>query len=166
MGRWNPDDANGPHGGSTLFVRPYGYVEPRPIIRQLGERNLFLGNKFAAIPAHHDERFDAVISLTDDRYPLTTHFQPLIDGPGNEWLAFADAVHTARALYRSDGRVLVHCHAGISRSSAVLATTLAAEEGRSFHDAIAIVQRARPHAVLHPALHELGVIYLAAMPFD
>jgi atypical dual specificity phosphatase len=57
--------------------------------------------------------------------------------------------------------VLVHCNAGVSRSSAVLASTLAAAEGRRFRDALCEVQAARPMAMPHPELHRQAVVYLA-----
>ena len=146
----------------NVVVRPIGYVEPFPVVRQIGDRDLSLGNKFAAIPDHHDRSFDFVLSATPDPYPLTTHHHPLIDGPGNEWQAFEGAVDDARRLYERDGSLLVHRKAGISRSSTIIATTLAAEDGLGFHDALAIVQEVRPIATPHPALHELAVVYLAA----
>lgn len=147
---------------SGLLVRPKGYVEDKPIIRRIGERDLHLGNAHAASRRPHESKFDFVLSATAETYPLTTHHHPLTDGRGNEWPAFEAAVDTARALYRREGSVLVHCKAGISRSTTLVAVTLATEEQRSFRDALAIVQEARPFAIPNPALHELAVIYLAA----
>ena len=144
------------------IVRPFDYVSDEPIVRRIGDRELFLGNWFAAAPAGHDHTFEHVLSVTSEKRPLTTHHHPLDDGPGNDWSAFAAAVDTARALHRRDGSVLIHCKAGISRSSVLVATTLAAEEGRRLDEAFAIVHDARPHAVVHPALHESAVVYLAA----
>lgn len=144
------------------IVRPLNYVEDEPVIRRIGDRDLYLGNVFAADPGVHDRRFDHVLSLTTDDYPLTTHHEPLHDGPSNDWPAFERAVDTARTLYRQDGSLLVHCMAGISRSSGLIALTLAAEEDRPFRAALDIVHDARPSAMPHPALHELAVIYLAA----
>ncbi|WP_231182965.1 dual specificity protein phosphatase [Haladaptatus sp. DYF46] len=145
-----------------VFVRPVGYVADEPVIRRLGTQDLFIGNEAAAHRDRHDHAFEYVLSLSTESHPLTTHHHPLIDGAGNEWRAFETAVDTARRLFHEEGSVLVHCTAGISRSSTVLAATLAAEEDRTFHDALAIVQEARPHAVPNPALHELAVTYLAA----
>ena len=153
------DDGDG--DTSKLLVRPFGYVEDHPVVRRIGDRDLSLGNWLAADSARHDRTFEYVLSLTEDEQPLTTHHRPLVDGPGNDWTAFAAAVDTARTLSRRDGSVLIHCTAGISRSGTLVATTLAAEEGREFGDALAIVQEARPHAIPHPALHELAVVYLA-----
>ncbi|WP_049970394.1 protein-tyrosine phosphatase family protein [Haladaptatus cibarius] len=147
---------------SGIFVRPFGYVEPEPVIRRIGERNLYLGNKFAAHSKYHNQRFEYVVSATSGKYPLTTHHHPLIDGSGNEWSAFESAVDTVRTLYRKNGSLLVHCKAGISRSSTLIATALAIEENRALHDALATVQHARPHAIPNPPLHKLAVVYLAA----
>ncbi|UVE50952.1 dual specificity protein phosphatase family protein [Haloferax larsenii] len=158
---------NPPGGGdadSTLHVRPFGYVEPHPVVCRIGDEDLFLGNKHAADPEAHDHAFDFVVSATEDAYPATTHHRPLVDGPGNDWQDFESAVETVRRLRGEAGSVLVHCTAGISRSSMLLATALAAESDTRFSDALARVQEARPHAIPHPALHELAVTYLAATP--
>lgn len=144
------------------LVRPKGYVEDEAIVRRIGDRNLHLGNALAANPEYHDRTFECVLSATDEEQPLTTHHRPLTDGPGNEWGAFEGAVDTARRLSRRDGPVLIHCKAGISRSTTLIATALAAEEDRRFRDALGIVQDARPLAMPNPALHALAVIYLAA----
>lgn len=142
--------------------RPIAYVEPEPIIRRIGDRELFIGNIHAADDSVHDQRFDHVVSATTEPCPLTTHHHPLTDGPGNDWVAFEDAVDTTRECYNSEGSLLVHCKAGISRSTTLLATTLASEEGLEFGHALEIVQDARRFATPHPALHELAIQYLAA----
>ncbi|WP_232701734.1 protein-tyrosine phosphatase family protein [Halobacterium wangiae] len=147
---------------SNLFVRPFGYTAKRPVLRRIGDRDLFLGNALAADPACHDRSFDVVLSATGDEHPLTTHHCPLADGPGNDWAAFEAAADAACDLHGRDGSTLIHCEAGISRSSTLAATAIAAEEDRTFVDALHSVQDARPHAVPHPALHELAVVYLAA----
>ncbi|ERG88490.1 MAG: putative protein-tyrosine phosphatase [halophilic archaeon J07HX5] len=147
---------------SNPAVRPVGYVEDDPVIRRIGERNLYLGNKHAAAPEQHDQSFRYVVSVSTEDYPLTTHHHPLDDGPGNDWATFASAVDTARKLLQQDDSVLVHCAAGISRSSTVIATVLAAEEPQSLRESLSTVLQARPSATLHPALHELAVVYLAA----
>ena len=157
-----PRPVRGENGPSEPLVRPFGYVADEPVIRRLGDRELYLGNWRAADGARHDREFRYVLSVTENEYPLTTHHRPLDDGPDNDWLAFEGAVDTARRLSRRDGSVLIHCTAGISRSSTLVATTLAAQEQRRFDDALDIVREARPHALPHPALHEWAVVYLAA----
>lgn len=147
---------------SEPLVRPFGYVADEPVIRRIGDRELYLGNGLAADGDFHDHRFRYVLSATMDERPLTTHHHPLNDGPGNDWPTFEAAVDTARMLFRRNGPLLIHCNAGISRSSTLIATTLAAEEQRGFDDALDIVRDARPHALPHPALHESAIVYLAA----
>ncbi|MFC6964962.1 dual specificity protein phosphatase family protein [Halocatena marina] len=147
--------------GGDWIVRPLHHIEDEPIIRPIGERDLYLGNWRAADSAYHDRTFDHVLSATSSTPPMTTHHCPLTDGPDNEWRAFERAVDTARQLYRRDGSLLIHCTAGISRSSTLIATTIAAEEDRQLHDALSIVKQVRPMANPNPALHEWAVIYLA-----
>lgn len=146
------------------IVRPLGHVASDPVVRRIGRRELYLGNVYAADPDRHDTEFTHVLSATSDRQPATTHHCPLVDGPDAEWRRFAAAADTTRDLLRRDGSVLVHCRSGVSRSSALVATALAAEAEQSFRDALTLVQRYRPVAMPHPALHELAVVYLAANP--
>ncbi|WP_248516539.1 protein-tyrosine phosphatase family protein [Salinarchaeum laminariae] len=150
------------------IARLYGCHPERPIVRQIGDRPLFLGNRFAADPDGCDRRFDVVLTVAEEREPGTTHFQPLVDGYEAEWDRFRDAADAARRLYRECDAadadcdsLLVHCKAGISRSNTVIATTIACEEDRSLLDAFDLVRAARPHAVAHPRLHELAVVYVA-----
>ncbi|NGM69740.1 dual specificity protein phosphatase family protein [Natronolimnobius sp. AArcel1] len=137
-------------------------MDDEPVIRWIDDRDLFLGNVLAADPTRHDRQFTFVVSLSSEAAPRTTHHRPLTDGRGNDWTAFGEAVDTARNCYRRDGATLIHCKAGISRSSTVIATTLAAEDGLPFRVALERVQDARPLAIPHPALHELAVVYLAS----
>lgn len=149
-------------GVSIINIRPKGYVEDSAVMRRIGKRDLYLGNKHAADPGQHDQSFRFVLSVSTENAPLTTHHRPLDDGPGNDWVTFERAIDTARTLYQQDGSLLIHCKAGISRSSTVIATMIAAEESRQFSDALSIVQQARPSALPHPALHELAVIYMVS----
>jgi hypothetical protein len=151
-----------PDGDQIRFLRPLGYVADHPVVRPLGVLGLHLGNRHATMPNRHEYSFDAVLTVSRERLPTTTHLCPLVDGEGNDWVAFETAVDTARDLARREGAVLVHCNAGVSRSTAVLATVVAVETGRSLGAAIRLVESARPSALPHPALLELGVYYLAA----
>ena len=152
----------GTDSGGDLVLRPLHHVEENAVIRRIGDRELYLGNWRAADPEYHDQTFDYVLSPTSSESPLTTHHRPLNDNSDNDWAAFERAIDTARMLYQQEGSLLIHCTAGISRSSTIIAATLAAEEDRRFLDALRIVQRSRPHASPNPALHEWAVIYLAA----
>ncbi|MFB6140317.1 MAG: phosphatase [Halosimplex sp.] len=169
-GRANTDRSpTGPdwwrHGDAV--VRPFGYGHDEPIVRRVGDRDLFLGNAAAAEAATaadadgNDRSFDVVLSLTADPVPATTHHRPLVDGPENDWPAFeAAADATCRLAAGGAGSLLVHCSHGISRSAAVAAVALAVTEDRPLRPALADVQSARPPAQPHPALHEQAVCYL------
>ncbi|WP_255149741.1 dual specificity protein phosphatase family protein [Halorarius halobius] len=147
-------------GSDAPEYRPFGYVEDHPVVRRVSD-GLFLGNVHAASPDEHDRSFEYVLSATADPQPLTTHHRPLVDGDDVTWSRFEAAAETARDLY-GDGSLLVHCEAGVSRSSTLVATALAAEDGIPLRGGIEAVQAARPMAQPHPALHEMAVVYLAA----
>lgn len=139
---------------SGITVRPIGHVEDEPEIRRIGTRDLFHGNKHAADSGQHGQSFQHVVSVSSESHP-TTHHHPLDDGPGNDWTVFEQAVNTARTLSQRDGSALIHCTAGISRSSAIIATVLAAEESRRFNHALSIVWHAWSDATPYPAIREL-----------
>jgi atypical dual specificity phosphatase len=44
-------------------------VEPWPVVRRVGDRDLFVGNERAADPAAHDRSFAAVLSVSSDAPP-------------------------------------------------------------------------------------------------
>jgi hypothetical protein len=148
--------------GTTVWARPTRYVDEDPVIRRIGDRDIYLGNVHAADGDRHDRSFDRVVSVNSEPGSLTTHHRPLSDDDENEWAAFAAAVDAARRAYRAKGAALVNCTAGVSRSSAVLATAVAAEEARTFLDALDEILETRPTATPHPGLQFQGVVYLAA----
>jgi atypical dual specificity phosphatase len=137
-------------------------VEPWPVVRRVGDRDLFVGNERAADPAAHDRSFATVLSLSSDAHPGTTHHHPLTDGDDAAWSGFEAAVDAARALVARDGPTLIHCTAGVSRSPIVTATALSVRSGRPLRKSLEEVRRARPVATPHPRLRELAAVYLAA----
>jgi len=160
-GQIPPDDPGTPVDDPPYY-RPAGHVETDPVIRRIGDRDLFIGNAAAADPDEHDYRFDHVLSATESSHPMTTHHCPMVDADDIEWERFAAGADTARELYRAPGTTLIHCKGGISRSTTLLAVAIAAEEGRHFRDAMGEVVDARPLATPRPRLHHIGVEYLAA----
>jgi len=86
----------------------------------------------------HDElkRFDIQQLNIHDGYEIT-----------HDDLKFAfEAIERALS---SGGRILVHCHAGISRSTGIVAGYLM-RSGFSWDEALEIVRRGRPQAFPHP----------------
>jgi atypical dual specificity phosphatase len=145
-----------------VVVRPFGYVHDDPVLVRVPDRDAWLGNVHAAAERSHEPSFSAVLSLTEDAQPATTHHRPFADARDHDDGAFHAAVDDARTLLARDGDVLVHCKAGVSRSAAVLATAIAATDHRSFRDALDTVRSVRPVATPHPALVESAITYLAA----
>ncbi len=78
----------------------------------------------------------------------------LRDGPGNDPYLFEQAVKTVGKFVRDAPNLLVHCHAGRSRSVVVVAGHLMRTEGFSMDEAIALIARHREIA-LTPGITEL-----------
>ena len=78
----------------------------------------------------------------------------LVDGAGNDLRVFRLAARDLRRLARAAAPVLVHCHAGRSRSAVVVAAYLMLAEGLEPEAALAAVAAKREVNVT-PALVEL-----------
>ena len=77
----------------------------------------------------------------------------LIDGSGNPPEKFLRAVRLLRDLAVKHAPVLVHCHAGQSRSAAVVCKYFMQEEGNSLADAMRRITSKRRVAII-PGLQE------------
>jgi protein tyrosine phosphatase (PTP) superfamily phosphohydrolase (DUF442 family) len=89
-------------------------------------------------------------------FPVEYHKVGLIDGEGNRPETLVAAVLMLAQLLARHERVLVHCHAGVSRSSTVVTVYLSARDGIPVAQALAQVRRARPVANPHAALVRLA----------
>jgi protein-tyrosine phosphatase len=78
----------------------------------------------------------------------------LIDGDGNDLRVFAGAIESLRYLVQTNPPVLVQCHAGRSRSVAVVAGYLMRMKDLDPDDAIALVT-AKRNAMLANGLRKL-----------
>ncbi|MCC6418621.1 MAG: dual specificity protein phosphatase family protein [Gemmataceae bacterium] len=72
---------------------------------------------------------------------------PLEDGPGNERHRFRHAVDALAELVAEAPPVLVHCHAGRSRSAVLVAAHLMRSRGLRSEDALALIAARREIAV-------------------
>jgi len=72
---------------------------------------------------------------------------PLIDGRGNRPEVFLRAVGTLKQLIAKHAPVLVHCHAGQSRSAAVVCKFFMKEEGNSLAEAMKRISSKRKVAI-------------------
>lgn len=134
-------------------------MEPHPVFRI--DDDIFLSNLSAATSQTVIDNLSPVrvITLTHQSVPATTDHHPLDDGL-NYQHQFAAAVDSTLDAFRVDGPVLVHCHAGVSRSPAVLATALAADRGVSFSEALTRVKNEREQAHPRPPLRMHARHYL------
>ena len=76
----------------------------------------------------------------------------LIDGHGNQPTTLISAVYMLNQLLERHQKVLVHCHEGVSRSSAIVTTYLTHKRGIRFDEAFEFVKSKRPSVNPNPAL--------------
>lgn len=81
--------------------------------------------------------------------------------PGDDsYGMFEDACECVIESLRANNTVLVHCHAGRSRSVAVCTAALAVTENLSYGEAFTWVKEARPIANPHPVLKEYAETFV------
>lgn len=91
---------------------------------------------------------DAVLCLKENccdegRLDVAVLCVPLVDGPGNDPRHVAEAVRFIADAVDADERILVHCHAGRSRSVAGVARYLVEQCGMTRHAALALIEEKR-----------------------
>lgn len=108
--------------------------------------NIAIGD-FKDAEAHFDD-FDAILCLTQDkcckdREDVDTFCVPFIDGVGNSQASIEEAIDTIASLVSSNSRILVHCHAGRSRSVCIVAAYFMRHRGMTQDDALDFVRGKR-----------------------
>lgn len=89
-----------------------------------------------------------VIDAEDDpSYPLDRHF--------NTCLAFIRRALGPKPPGERPGRILVHCHAGVSRSVSIVTLHLMVDHGLSLQQALRLVKSRRPPAQPNPGFLRL-----------
>ena len=121
-----------------------------------------IGNfKDAAAPSHEVDHILCLIEdCCEDRDQAVTNV-PLIDGPGNDEDDVKKAVGALRDAVTAGEKILVHCHAGRSRSVCIVAAHLVLEQGMSRVEAFAAI-RARRDVQMAPGVME--ILDLAGCP--
>lgn len=130
---------------------------------------LYVGNLQDAAGVSDTDRdirsFDHVITLAERPTDATTE-QYAISNFEDDGGLFEDAVDSIRQYMRNDEDVFAHCTVGVSRSGAVVATAIAAEEDWSFDDALAEIKDKVPGVSPHPSLEEQAREYLGEETSD
>lgn len=117
-----------------------------------------LGNYIDAENARKKD-VDAILCLKPDccneaNEELDILCIPLVDGSGNDSRLFDDAVNFIDDIVSTGGKILVHCHAGRSRSVCILARYFMIKEKITSHQALQRIERKRP-IYLSPGIDEI-----------
>lgn len=107
-------------------------------------------------------QFDAILNVAID-LDIKDEFKwrhkiGLLDGPGNHPDMMIAAVLVLHALVNSGKRVLVHCHAGKSRSVMITSLYVSIAKNLDFDTVLKQVMAQRGVDVYQPALYELAKI--------
>ena len=139
---------------------------PKAVAARIGDRDLWIAN-IGAIRSNHLSAMDLypeyVVSVNQSTTWATTDHHPLKDGHINDPQKFATAVEATRDNIKADGTVIVNCSAGISRSSTVITTAIAAEDDISFTAAVKEIKQTRQQANPHPKLQLNAYTYLGTV---
>lgn len=136
---------------------------PRALAARIGERNVWIANSGGVEPDHlaaMELNPTYVVSVNKTATAATTDHHPLKDGFVNDQQEFSEAVETTRKRLQQPGTVIVNCAAGISRSTTVAATAIAAVEELPFDAVVDDIKDTRPRARPHPKLQLNALAYL------
>ena len=101
---------------------------------------------------------DAVLCLREDccdgRTDVDALCLPLLDGSGNDQRDIEDALEFIREVVTAGQRILVHCHAGRSRSVVIVARYLMQTRGLTAQTALDLIA-SRREIDLSPGFEDL-----------
>jgi protein-tyrosine phosphatase len=104
------------------------------------------------------EPVDAILCLKegccDMRDDVDAVCIPLVDGPGNDPRAVSEAVSYLSEVVNEGRRILVHCHAGRSRSVVIVARHLMANQLMTPERALELIH-AKREIYLSPGIDQL-----------
>jgi len=117
-----------------------------------------IGNFIDAKDASKDE-VDAILCVkpdccSEDNIIFDVMCLPLVDGSGNDCRYLDDAVDFIDDVVSSGERILVHCHAGRSRSVCMVARYFMVKKGMTSHQAIEKIGTKR-EIYLSPGIEEI-----------
>lgn len=121
-------------------------------------RNIAIG-KFIDAKNADPKRIDAILCLIDDccseDNPIIDIVSaPLLGGAGNDKRVIKDCLDFIDDVVSANEKILVHCHAGRSRSVCIVARYFMKKERMKSHEALAIIETKR-EIYLSPGIEEL-----------
>lgn len=130
------------------------FVTDRIAIGHSNDARNFEQLKDEGITAVLNTAFDLDIDYSSE--DLDYYKVGLTDGPGNSIYILVSAFYCLKALSKKHKKVLVHCHAGRSRSGIVVSLFLAITQKKSLDAAILEIREERSKVNPHQALRDLA----------
>jgi atypical dual specificity phosphatase len=121
--------------------------------------HIAIGNFVDAQSDRLPDQVEAVLCLREGcsceaRTDVDALHIPLLDGPGNSREDVAEAIRFIDEVVTAGDRILVHCHAGRSRSVIVVAKYLMRVRGMTSASALTLIESKR-EVYLSPGIEEL-----------
>ena len=109
--------------------------------------NIAIGNYLDAAKAH-DKGISSILCLrenccSEDNELVDVLAIPLLDGPGNQLRNIKDALDYIDEIVKANENILVHCHAGRSRSVCIVARYLMESRALTSHQALSLIESIR-----------------------
>lgn len=129
-------------------------------IERISDTNIYVGNSNDSRDIDTLKRMGirTVVNVAKDLEGPWFHGEfrnykiPLLDGPGNEPYQYVIALQVIQALLSRGKKILLHCHAGQSRSPAIASAMLVLlRKASTLKQAYDIVGASRPIANVHKA---------------
>lgn len=126
-------------------------VDPKPY-KILPDLELYLGSQDAAASAESltthgiTDVLNVATGIDYEKLPTVTyHNVPVLDVPEADiYPILVESNKIMDAVFAKGGKVLVHCNAGVSRSTSVVISCIMKLKGMSFEETYAVVKAAKP----------------------
>lgn len=154
---------HGQHEHAPASSNHFYILRPNAKVMEEVMERFYVGSMYDLTPPADEpiegEEFVHVLSLSDHTTPHTTEHYPLQNFEEADD-KFHRAVDSARKHVQDGELTFVHCTAGVSRSMAVTAATLAVEKGITIDEAVSELKEQREDAALHPNMREAAEAYV------
>jgi len=124
-----------------LFIGNQRDAANRERLNELGITHIL--NVTSHLPLHFENE-----GITYKRLPATD------SGSQNLKQYFSEAINFIECARKANGKVLVHCQAGVSRSPAIVTAYLIATSRKSFTEAFTVIKECRP--IVAPNINFMG----------